>query len=70
MANDPNKVYYEDSSGKTTELRRMTRAQRDANYKASRQRFLAQRQKWRDAGGVTRGTAGARNVSPTYNTYE
>lgn len=44
MAQDPNKVYLEDGS----EARKMSRSERDANYKASRARFLAQREKYKN----------------------
>jgi hypothetical protein len=70
MAQDPNKVYYEDAQGNTRELKRKSRAERNTDYKASRQRFLAQRKAYRDAGGITRGIPAAKNVDKTYNTYE
>ena len=44
MAKDPNKIYLPDGS----EARKMTRGESDAAYKASRERFLAQRQKYKD----------------------
>lgn len=44
MATDPNKVYLENGS----EARKMSRAERDANYKVSRERFQAQRKKYKD----------------------
>jgi hypothetical protein len=44
MAQDPNKVYLSDGS----EARFQTKEERNANYKASRQRFLAQREKYKN----------------------
>jgi hypothetical protein len=44
LAQDPNKVYLPDG----TEARRMSREERDANYRASRERFLTQRKKYND----------------------
>lgn len=41
---DPNKVYLPNG----TEARRMTRNERDAAYKASRERFLSQRKRYKD----------------------
>ena len=43
-AQDPNKVYLPDG----TEARRMTRDERNTAYKASRERFLAQRKRYKD----------------------
>jgi len=44
LAQDPNKVYLPDG----TEARRMSREERDANYRASRERFLAQRKAYKE----------------------
>ena len=44
LAQDPNKVYLSDFS----EARKMSREERDANYRASRERFLAQRKKYKE----------------------
>jgi hypothetical protein len=42
VVQDPNKVYLSDGS----EARKMTRQERDSNYKVSRERFLAQRKNY------------------------
>jgi TP901 family phage tail tape measure protein len=44
LIQDPNKVYLPDGS----EARKMSREERDRNYRISRDRFLAQRQKYKD----------------------
>ena len=44
IAQDPNKVYLPDGS----EARKMSREERDANYRASRERFLASRKKYKE----------------------
>jgi TP901 family phage tail tape measure protein len=44
LAQDPNKVYLPDGS----EARKMSRQERDANYRISRDRFLAQRKTYKD----------------------
>lgn len=47
-AQDPNKIYYQDKKGKTTEILPPTRAQKDAAYKKSRATFVAQRTKYKN----------------------
>jgi hypothetical protein len=44
LVQDPNKVYLPDGS----EARKMTRQERDDNYRTSRDRFLAQRKKYKE----------------------
>jgi len=48
VAKDPNKVYLSDGS----EARKMTRPERDAAAKASRERFAAQREKYKNTPAV------------------
>ena len=74
MDKDPNKIYIEDSSG----TREATKVNRDAAYKASRERFLAQREKYKNtpmpaqtvkeaAAAIKRGTQAGHAVTDNNN---